>query len=54
MKLTFENTNSKFQAENLETIEEIYDAIRAGLLAMTYHKETTEALVEELKKGDDE
>ena len=54
MKITFENNNSKYQAENLVTIEEIYDAIKAEITAMTFHINTANELVEELKKGDDE
>ena len=52
MKITFKCKHRKFEAE-VEDIEEIYEAVKGGVVAMGYHKDNAHDLVEELKHPDE-
>ena len=50
MKIIFEAGTRRYEAK-VEDIEEIYEAVRDGLIAMSYHEDTANKLIEELKNG---
>jgi len=50
MNLIFEDENRRYEVKNLNDIDEIYSAIKDGLIAMNYHKNTAKQFIEEMKK----
>ena len=52
MKITFKSEDRYFEAE-VETTGDIYEAIKDGMVAMSFHKETAKELVETLQEEND-
>jgi len=49
MRIMIEDDGRKYEAV-VNNIEEFYNAVHDGLVAMSYHKDTAKNLVEELKE----
>ena len=52
MIITFEQDKRKYSA-TVESIEEAYEAIKDGLIAMSYYKDTAQQVIEELKENEE-
>ena len=53
MKIIFEGEGRKYEAI-VDSIEDVYDAIKDGLVAMSYCKETAEQFIKEFKEDEED
>jgi len=52
MRIKFESSTRFYEANVGDDIEDLYRAIKDGMVAMSYSKETAGQMAEELKKND--
>jgi hypothetical protein len=53
IKITFEGNGRKYEAIT-NSYEDMYYAIRDGMITMGHHKNTAQSMVEELKEDEEE
>lgn len=52
IKVTFEGNNRKYEVTT-NNCEDMYEAIKDGIISMGYHKETAKEIVEELSEDEE-